>query len=319
VSRGLCRFFRVALPSGASRASQLGSVELEIKRLSPFGETGSHIHLTDGFASVWLWDQHAAELAGAAAGLDVSKLRILPETAFRETASEGPRLVEGLDGFEGQYWSGGGLSASRWWPRLPDEPAWGLFARGASVSIDPAGLSTPPPIRSAWLARPWTRTHGLRSLAPARLDMKTAAAAIGLLFVAGYGYEGARYLHWRANAASLERQIDTRATAIEPILAARDQALANQSAIRALAGLSRFPSQLTLMARVAEILPRGSAQLDDWLYDGGQLELAVASNQPLNVIDLVRSFEGSGYFSDVVADRAGINNTLRLRAGVVPR
>jgi hypothetical protein len=319
VSRELCRFFRIAVLREAERTSQLDSVELEIKRLSPFQQTGSHVHLGDDYASAWLWDQRAAEAAGTAIGIDVSKLRVLPETALHPAAEDGIRLVECLDGFEGQYWSRGGLSASRWWSRLPDDRAWVLFARGASAMPDEAGASPPEPVRPPWLERPWTRMRGPRSFSLARLDLRAVAAAVALVFALAYGYEGAGYLHWRANAASVASEIDARAAASEPILAARTAALDNQAAIRALYGLSRFPSQLALMARVAELLPQGQARLDDWLFDGGQLELVIASDQPLDVVNLVRSLEGSGSFVDVAADRTGNNNTLRLRATVVPQ
>jgi hypothetical protein len=319
VSRGLCRFFRVPLLTGADRASQLDALALEIKRLSPFEETGSHFHLAADFASAWLWDQRATRSAAASAGIDVARLRVVPEPALLPAVETGVRLVETLDGAEGQYWSGGGLSASRWWPRLPDGPAWMLFQRGASVPPEEVISAVPVPLRQPWLARPWTRTRSSASFDLSQLDMHLVAAGIAVALLAAYGYQGARYLHVRHDAAIQAEEIAPRSAAIEPVLAARTRALDDLAAINTLRELDRFPSQLALMARVAETLPAGGAHLDDWLYDRGQLELSIASDQPLDVVRLVRSLEEGGYFSGVAAERSGNNNTLRLRASVAAR
>lgn len=319
VSRGLCRFFRIPLLADASRTSQLDAIGLEIKRLSPFDETGSHLHLAAGFAGVWLWDRRATQTAAAAAGVDVLRLRIVPEPALRPASGAGLRLVEALDGVEGQYWSDAGLYASRWWPRLPDERAWLMFQRGASVppaAIDPA---VPEPLRLGWLDRPWTRTRHTGALDLAQIDLRLVAAGIALALLAAYGYFGARYLHVREDAAVVAAEIAARTAAIEPVLADRTQALDNLAAIGALRELDRYPSQLALVARVAQILPADGSRLEDWLYDRGHLELSIASDRPLDVVRLVRSLEGSGYFTGVAAERTGNNNTLRLHASTVGR
>ena len=317
ISRGLCRFFRVPLLAGAARASQLDAIALEIRRLSPFEKTGSHFHFASGFAGIWLWDERATHAAAASVGVDIARLRVLPEPALLPSSQAGLRLIEGLEGVEGQYWSDGELIASRWWLRLPDERAWLFFQRGASVAPEQISPGVPVPLRLDWLERPWTKTRSSGAFDLARLDTRAMAAVVALLVVAGYGYYAAQYLHTKWSLASLSAEIDTRSAAIEPILRARSQALDNLTAIQSLNELKRFPGQLALMARVAEVLPATGARLDDWLYDRGQLELSIAGDQPLDVVRLVRSLEASGYFNTVAAERTANNNTLRLRAGVV--
>jgi len=317
VSRALCRFFRVALLHDTPAASQRDALALEIKRLSPFKETGSWFHLSAGFASVWLWDQEATRAAGALAGIDVARLRVLPEPALLPPLEAGTRLIEVLDGYEGQHWVNGGLSASRWWPELPDERAWLLFQRGASVSPDALSPIVPEPLRLARTERPWTKARTSGAFDLSRLDMRLVMAGGALVILALYGYQGARYAHARMAVAAQEQEIEKRASAIEPILTARAQALDNLAAIEAFRALDPYPGQLTLMARVAEALPSDGAHLDDWLFDKGRLELSIASDKPIDVVKLVRSLEASGVLADVAAERAGNNNTLRLHASVV--
>jgi hypothetical protein len=319
VSRALCRFFHVPLPADTDRAHYADAVALEIKRLSPFERTGSHLHVGAGFAAVWLWDQQEMQAAATAVGVDIDRARVLPEPALRPALAEGARLIEGLDGVEAQYWTDGALSASRWWPHLPDERAWVAFQRGASIPPDRLDAAVPEPLHLPWLDRPWTRSWGAGALSLSRLDLRLIAAGVAVAMLAAYGYEGARYLHAEHQAAALAREVAEQSAAMEPILASRTAALANLDAIQTLHRLDRFPGQLTLIARIAENLPPGRSRIEDWLYDRGQVELSIADDQPVDVVKLVRALEDSALFSGVVAERTGNNNTVRLHASVVPR
>lgn len=318
VARGLCRFYRVPLVADASRARQADAVALEVKRLSPFAETGSHVHFGRDFAAIWLWDQSAARAAAASVGIDLSRTRIVPEPAMQPNAAEGARLTLSLDGVEGQNWADGGLVASRWWRHVPDDRSWVLFQRGASIGPGRLSATPPEPVRPAWLPRPWTTTRPAGRFGIAQLDMRLATAGIAAAIALIFGYQGAEYLHIARNVSTLSSEIESRSNALEPVLAARAHALDNLAAIRRLHELDRYPSQLTLMARIAEKLPGPGSRLTAWLYDRGQLELTIAADQPLDVVKLVRSLESVEHFKGVAAEATGTNNTLRLRVTIEP-
>jgi hypothetical protein len=319
VARELCRFFRVPLLAEAARAHQRDALALDIRRLSPFELTGSHYHLSPGFASLWLWDQQRTQTAGAAVGVDVSRVRVLPEPALLPAMQSGVRLIETLRGFDGQYWDKGGLSASRWWPRVPDERAWILFLRGASVAPDLTSPVVPAAIHLSWLERRWTKTRNTNSFDLSRLDLRLVAAGAAAVLLVAYGYQVAESVRVGQDLRRLAQEIDARSTAIEPLLSARTQALDNQSAVRALRQLDPFPDQLSLMAQVAEVLPGDGTHFIEWLYDRGHLDLTLAGDQPLDVVRFVRLLERSGAFNGVAAERTGNNNTLRLGASVEAR
>jgi hypothetical protein len=313
VSRSLCRFFKVAVSREAPVTSQLDALALQIARLSPFADTGSHYHFADDFISLWLWDQQAVRSAGDAIGVDALRMRVLPEASLLPNAEEGVRLVQTIDGVEGQSWSSGGLVASRWWPELPEFRAWTLFQRGASVPPDRISAATPKPIRLDWLARPWTQSRKTGSVTLGQFDMRVAAAGVGAVMLILYGYLGAEWLRLGRDLAAAKSAIAAGVHESEPGVRARTEALENQAVIGGLAALDIFPTQLALMARVTEILPKNETHLSEWAYDDGQLEMTVAAEHPLDAVYFVRALEKIDRFKGVSAERAGTDNSLHIR------
>jgi hypothetical protein len=318
VARSRCRFFNVKLLAGAARGPQFDALALEVRRLSPFAETGWHLDLGRDHAAIWLWDQGATRAAAAAVGVDIARMRVVPEPAMLPPGDDGVRLIETVDGVEGQHWLAGHLTASRWWSGLPSDRDWLMFQRGAALPPDRLGRETPPPFRLPWLVRPWTTTRRAGSLDLARIDLRLVAASVAAAAMIAYGYQGAEW--WRVSraAAGVADEVAQRSQAIEPLLEARSRALDNQSAIGLLHQFDRFPTQLSLMARVAEALPGTHTTLTAWVYDRGQLELGIAADQPIDVVKLVRALEGLDHFKSVAAERTGINNSLRLRVTLAP-
>ena len=319
VARELCRFFQIPLLPDAAVKRQLDALGLQIKRLSPFAETGSHFHFSPDFVSLWLWDQGAVQEAAASIGADIGRLRILPETALMPGATEGVRLVVTSNGIEGQSWSQASLAASRWWPALPDSRSWVLFQRGASVPPDRIAASLPQPQRLDWLNRPWTRAPASASHGLARIDLRLAAAGLGVAILIGYGYFGGEWLRLAREVHMASSQSAARLGALEPELQTRTTALANAAAIESLRKLDRFPSQLALMARVAEILPRNTAHFAEWTFEHGKLQVAVAADHRLDAVFFVRSLEKIPGLTGVAAEPLGNGNALRIRLTVEPR
>lgn len=267
VSRGLCRFFRVPLLPEAAAARQLDALALQVKRLSPFPETGSHHHFGSDFISLWLWDQEAVRRASEAIGVDVGRLRVLPEPALLPPGADGVRLIDTIEGVEGQSWNAGSLAASRWWPAPPDPRAWVLFQRGASVAPDRITPATLPAVRLDWLDRPWTQSRSGGSFNLGRLDLRLVAVVAVAMMLIAYGYFGTEWLRLARDTSAVEAEIAAQIRTAEPGLKARTIALENEAAIHALVELDRFPSQLALLARVTEILPKNETHLADWIYE----------------------------------------------------
>jgi hypothetical protein len=318
VSRSLCRFFRIALLADASSARQLEALRLQIERLSPFAETGSHFHFGVNFINLWLWDSQAVGDAANAIGVDLRRVSVLPETAL-QPPGDGVRVIKCLDGIEGQCWDQGSLVASRWWSSPPDSRSWVLFQRGAAVGPDRLAANPPPTAAMPWLARPWTNSPTDSWSGLGNIDMRFAAAGIAVVLLIGYAYFGAQWLRLLWDRSAVERQIEAHSTDVAPVVEARIAALGSAAAIRRLRQLDPYPSQMALMARVADILPKNETHLTEWSYDRGQLEMTVAADHPLDSVFFVRALERIDRFKSVSVERAGGDNTLRIRLSVEPR
>jgi hypothetical protein len=319
VARELCRVFQVPLLPEATVRQQLDALALQIDRLSPFQVTGHHFHLGSEFVCLWLWDQGAAQSAAEALGVQIDRMTVLPETALRPSGHDGMRLIETLGGVEGQSWSNGNLAASRWWSAPPDTRSWMLFQRGASLPPDRITATIPAARELGWLDRPWTRMPSLVTRGLAGVDLRLVAAAVGVLFIAAYGYGGAEWLRVRLDTAQARAENAQLLSGADPLIDARTTALANESAIAKLRQLDRFPGQISLMARVAAVLPHNETHFVDWSFDRGQLQLTVAADHRLDAVYFVKSLEAVDGFKNVSAERASNDNSLRIRLQVAPK
>jgi hypothetical protein len=319
VPRSLCRFFKIPPLADASNDRQLDALRLQIERLSPFVESGSHFHFGANFINLWLWDAQVVSDAATAIGIDLRRVSVLPESAL-QPAGEGVRMIECLDGVEGQCWNQGSLVASRWWPTPPDSRNWVLFQRGAAVSPDRLTTNPPAAVALPWLPRPWTnsRTDGWGGIS--NIDLRLAAAGIAVALLIGYDYLGMEWLRLSWARSAVERQITVHSAEVAPTVEARIAALENAGVIQRLRRLDPYPSQLSLMARVADILPKNETHLTEWSYDRGQLEMTVAADHPLDAVFFVRALERVDGFKSVAVERAGGgDNSLRIRLTVEPQ
>ncbi len=316
VARELCRFFRVPLLPGAAVKQQLDALALQTKRLSAFAETGSHFHFAENFISLWIWDQGLVRDAADAIGVDIARLRVLPETALKPNVDEGVRLVETLDGVEGQSWSDGSLAASRLWPAPPDERAWVMFQRGASVPPDRITAVPPEPMQLEWLDRPWTRSRASSQLDLARVNVPMVAATIGAALLVAYSYLGAEWIRVERDIGVVRAQAASRSQELEPEMQARAKALKTVAEIETLRKLDPYPTQLWVMSNISDIMPQNDTHFTEWNFDRGKLQIGVAAGHRLDAIYFVRALQSIKGFKDVEAERATDDNSLRVRLAV---
>lgn len=318
VARAMCRFTKVPLLPEASPTQQLAALRLQVERFSPFADTGSHAHFGPNAISVWVWDAAAVRDLADGIGVDTRRILVLPETAM-QMPGEGVRLVDCLDGVEGQYWEASSLLASRWWPALPDSRNWILFQRGASIAPDKIREEVPPPVVLPWLEKSWTSAQSDRWGGITRFDLRLVAAGLGIACVVGYSFSAAEWFRARWELSSIETQIAATSASAAPLMDARTRALTDEAMISSLHRLAPYPSQLSLMAQVAGILPKNETHFTQWSYDSGKLEVTVAAAHPLDATFFVRSLGRVDRFKDVTATRAENDNSLRIRLSVDPR
>jgi Tfp pilus assembly protein PilN len=98
----------------------------------------------------------------------------------------------------------------------------------------------------------------------------------------------------REQQALLQRQA-------APVLQARSQALDYLARINALHALARYPDQLTLMGRIAEVLPKNAYTLKDWDFSAHQLKITLSAATDVPATPIIDVLQKAGPFSDVKA------------------
>jgi hypothetical protein len=315
VARSLCAFRVFRLPE-AERSNLKDFAALKVREWAPYEEVGFHLHLTQDTARIWAWDAARVRDGMLAMGITPGRLTVIPETAVHERAGDGVHLLACLDGFEGQVWSQGELKAGRWWAERPNPEQWLEFQRAAGL-VTPSLDNALNAVQPLWRARAWTNSGSSWGFGIERRGREVAIAVAGLLLT-GYCYLGGSL----ARDAWLLSQVEDRVQSAEqrsaPAAADRERALANLKFLNDFAKLSAYPSQLELLARVAEKLPANGARIIAWSYQNGDLQFTVFSPaSSIDVLFYVKTYSTVERFTDVTADRAEGNRSIRVKARVV--
>jgi hypothetical protein len=315
VARSLCAFRVFRLPD-AERSSLKDFAALKVREWAPYVEVGFHLHLTRDAARIWVWDAARVRDGMLAMGIKPGRFAVLPETAFQERAADGVHLFACLEGFEGQVWSAGELKAGRWWAEIPNPEQWLEFQRAAGV-VTYSLNDAPTVVQPIWRARAWTNSGGSWGLGVERRGREVVIAVAGLL-LAGYCYLGGSLAHDAWLSSELDDRLRSAEQRSTPAIADRERALTNLKFLDDSAKLSVYPSQLELFAHVAEKLPANGARIIAWSYQNGDLQFTIFSPaSSVDVLFYVKTYSSVERFTDVTADRAEGNRSIRVKARVL--
>ena len=296
-------------------------MRLKLAGWVPYAEVGSAVVWTAaGQCSVWCWDAAQARTASQSGGeRAIVFATTLPESLLHSPHPEGLRLVQCLEGYEGQLWRGSLLTASRWWPNHPSDDDWLAFLRGASVGASEQG---PAPAAEALPLQPhpWAAVAQLGT-ASDQLSAWEPWTRWALVLLAGTPavVMAAREVQLHRESASLERRLVELRGEAAPMLRARALAHAANERVRVINDSARYPSPLTLMSAVAESLPSEGVQLREWNMADGTLRFQFAtSGVPVGGAELVAALERTGLFHEVrvvpAADPQQLGLGMRLRS-----
>jgi len=309
VSRSLCgfRLFRLA---NVGRNELRDAAALKAREWAPYAETGYHLHLTGEAARIWVWDAARVRDAMQAIGVRPGRITVLPETALQARREDGLHLVGCLEGVEGQFWAEGELKASRWWAEAPSPEQWLEFVRATGMVVD-ALPEVPLTEQPVWRSRAWTNSGAGLELERRGREAALAGAA---LVLAAYAYLGGSLVRDARSLAEIDDRLGNAQHRAAPVITDREQALADLDYLSGFAKLDPYPSQLTVLARVAENLPSNGAQLAAWSYQTGDLQFTVFSPaSSLDILFYVKTYSSVPGFTDVAAERAEGPRSLRVK------
>lgn len=300
LARGLSRtrFFSLAeLPKSARRSALL----VRLQAWSPFPDSGYAVVPGEAGALVFAWDRSQFRRRAEAAGLPAEGVTVIPEVLLLPRRDEGLSLLRCEAGGVAQYWRGGELLHSRWWPDWPDAEEWLNFQRGVGVALEARQALPPRPAApEAWLDRPWATPVGLEALrGQGRLWEHAAVGALALSLLAPTLWLARA---WQESEAALERVEARRAeleSRVKPILQAREQADAAIGAAGAIARQVDHPDALALLAHVSRLLPQDGGSIRELEWQGERLHLVLAAPPGASRSAYVKALESGKWLRDV--------------------
>jgi hypothetical protein len=319
LSRALCLYARFSVPKDLAAAKREAALRLKILEWSPYASPGLLIDWAENDAGVWIWDSLKVEEAIRAEGLDPKRVTVLPETALAEPQAEGARIVDGLEGLDGQAWRQGRLVASRWWPALPGAEEWRRFQRAAALAPGRQSVEPPEPEPAVWRQEPWVRSRRPLLALVNEAGRTRLAIAAAIVLALPMIYEGAALAHLKVRSARAEASLAQLRQRAEPVLRARTAAETALDCVRALLQLDPYPDQLALLAKVGGQLPPNGTALGDWSFQNGELRFTLTHSNPLDSSYYVRLFEALNMFERVRAEPQGDGRTLVIQAKVRPQ
>lgn len=310
VPRIACSFERVTLQARSRAACR--AAQWEARRASRFAEPQALV-LPDPApaltASVWSWDQDGAGLARRALAP-----RVLPETLARKPLGSGWRLVEALQGVEGEFWRDGGLRASRWWPSQPSDQDWALFARAASPGEDRPAR---PPVEPAdW--REWIPPLDLdpamlrRAFTPERA-VAGALAVVLALTVVQLGEISALALQKHR----LDARIEANAQTLAEMRLLRSRALQALGEVEETAGLGRPEIMLFALSDLVSSIPDQAGRFVSFRIYRGGVEAQFERTGALDGPAIVAGLEASPWLNGVSISGASADGRLTIRVASV--
>ncbi len=312
LGRRYCHYFSCILPEGLGPARRREVLRLQALQASPFERTGMTLHFEGQKSAAFMWDEDRVTDAIRDAGLDSTRVSVMPETALREPGADGLRLIDCLEGCEGQVWRDGWLVSSRWWGKAPSSIEWQRFQRSAGPALDDYFPDVPSAEEVAFLDHSWTKSGLLVAFNYQALPLRRlglAAAAFPLIVLAyGIGHLALYQIETSRLAAGAE---ELEATSVET-LGARRAALQNTMAVKSLLALDPFPDQLSLMSAVSKVLGRRGIRVEEWRYQNGDLEITLAGKNRLDATFFVGAFEKSSMFHEVAAKSTPNATSLKL-------
>ncbi len=256
--------------------------------------------------SIWSWDRDVVKALTGSNGT-----RVIPEPLVRTPMQAGARLVEALEGFEGEIWADGKLIASRWWPEAPDDTTWHQFMVGARsrdwpVDDDGRQLSYERPEPSTvewnrnllWVRQDWWGR--ISSIGPAQI------AAASLLLGAGpAGCEASRIVQANSNIQKIEAQLTEQKEASEPWLNLRRRALSDQARVSDMSAPGEPVALVFGLIDLDVALGNTSAPIERLDFQDGELRVTLAAANDQDVVAMVSSLEQSSNWDGVRYDAAG--------------
>ncbi len=314
ISRGVIRHRAFDL-SELPEADRLGALRAQLAAWEPLPDAQYLISWQGAVAQAFAIEKHRLDEVA------VKSPAWLPETLAREAYSQGVRMVQALDGFEGQAWKAGVLRVTRWWATRPSAQEWSLFLRQAGWA---GSASTAPELESPNWQKPGRLPVSADQLGQVGQGNERVLVGVLALVLIGFGAMSARAL-WDSFEARRQAQLALAElkVGVAPVLAARDKALASADQSAALISLLQAPRPLEVLEELLRLLPSTGLIRE---ADIQGMEVRVVLDLPADVSrsKVIAGLEAGGWFTQVSEardgqPRAGLDLQMKLSSVSPPQ
>lgn len=293
-----------------------GFVEIAVKRLAPFPDPECHVVWTATAAMVWIWPRASMLPDEDGVPLRNELDAVYPESVYLgQPEPAGEPLLSTSDGFEGRIWRDELLVASRWWPAVPALSDWSDFCRGAGGSVPEHVPEAQPFLLQD---RPWADHRRRTATAWFQRIQRPAAFTATFLLAALLAWQVGSLVRLAIARAGVAQEAQTLNSRLGNILLAREHATRDAADADTLLRLRPPMAQITLMARMAQLLQGSNGQIVEWsVPERGKLAVTLRLAKP-DPEALVKSMEASGILTEVTSDSGAGPNEIVLRGRVLP-
>ncbi|MEA1889030.1 MAG: hypothetical protein U9N50_04520 [Pseudomonadota bacterium] len=307
ISRSLCHYHCFQLKNVPVQERRQ-VLNLKIIQWAPFEQPRFNIAWQGDSAQVWCWDTLQVEFPAETSWL--SKAVPLVETRFyQRPEGDQLRLLQCVEGVEGQHWKKGLLAMSRWWAESPSQQDWVNFQRSASLKPE---AEVPAAINLPMLNRPWGKSTSLEGMVVQSGNLLPKLLLLVVFFM--LSWKGMEVINFATSINDIQQQGNILANDIEPLLQARKTTLEDYDQAVFIHGLWPEHSQLQLLDDVVATLPRPKdMEIEEWIYEPTHLTFVVKGKN-LDPSILVRAYEGLEWTRNVAAEPD--NKTGRMRVSM---
>lgn len=304
-----CHFLTMPLRGVPSKHAE-AAIQLHLKQLGLFTQTGFAFRLDDNGANIWYWDDALARQV-----LSGKHIQPCPEPLLREPMNSALRLSRCSEGYELEGQTDNDLYKSRWFANLPTQEEQSVFCRDL-------GLSDTQPIAEAATqhldsqpARGWVTCS---ALAP-RPSLMLLAILMTLIF------SGAFAVWQLSKMVKTDDALLQTSKALEQLKQQRSQITALETQIseltplhEALAQLAEHPQQIELLAAMAAsniVGDKSGAWLSGWSYQKDGLTLTIRLGENSRRADILARLEAAARVSELMLmpDPPAGSMVVRLR------
>ena len=291
ISRALCHFEVMQAPAGGQGFRATQAALLAAKSRTPITNPDFHFDWREDQIGVWSWDRTLIQSITDFEG------EVFPETVLHQPLLNGSRLVQVIDGFEGQLWRDNRLEASRWWPTEPDNTQWALFGRTARMTENEMQL--PPLTAPERLGAPISKTpFALRLEQFKAIKTKDAVSLALICMAAPTLFWSVQWVNLTLTKASLSTEVTNLSEQTAEITAARNSAQSAATELRAYdARLNQIHPAETL-SEIAVIMADFDIDLFQFEQSGLQFTASVRANSEITPDTVVLALENNALFSN---------------------